>query len=235
MVKNLLLSAGFVVGVAGVGFASGQAVMQIGPGPIGDGTRPAGHGAILYDNGDTDGHNGYSTWNQIGRWIYDDFVVPDPGWIDQDFHVYHLWNSGAIGVGTDMVVDFYLDNGGVPGAFHQGATGRVYSEIPTGRVWFGRPELEVCVDFDDLILAPGRYWVAYSVARPENGFSMVRQGITGSELWWRADDIGFFGPGSQNFGVQADGAWWITGQVIPAPGALALLGLGGLAAIRRRR
>ena len=69
---------------------------------------------------------------------------------------------------------------------------------------------------------------------PDNNFQMVRSTVTGSELWVNYADLGF-GPGSGIFGVPADAAFTLSGEVVPAPGALALLGLGGIAAIRRRR
>jgi MYXO-CTERM domain-containing protein len=63
---------------------------------------------------------------------------------------------------------------------------------------------------------------------------MIRQDINLNECWLDYDDLGGFQPGSTQFGAPADLAFQITGEVVPAPGALALLGLAGLAGRRRR-
>jgi len=213
------------------GLASGQAI-QIGPGlDVNTGADPFSHRDFPWNNGDTDGTNGYSTWLDLGRYIYDDFSL-DQGYYLNYFHLLHIWNSFPPGSGTGLALDFYADAGGAPGAHIVTANITNYSEVATGRVWFGRQEARISVDFADIALGAGNYWVSYSVDGPENGFSMIRSQVTGSELWWRADDLGIFGPGSQSFGVQADGAWVLG---FPAPGALALLGLAGLGASRRRR
>jgi len=213
------------------GLASAQAI-QTGPDlDVTTGRDPFSDGWI-WDNGDTDGSNGYSTWLDLGRYIYDDFSL-DRNLVWQSFHLLHIWNSFPPGSGTGLALDFYADAGGAPGAHIATANITIYSEVATGRTWFGRQEAAIDVGFTGINLGAGNYWLSYSVDGPENGFSMIRSGVTGSELWWRADDLGVFGPGSQSFGVQADGAWYLS--VHPAPGALALLGLGGLAASRRRR
>jgi len=228
--KTRIVSLFAVASVAGL--AAAQSI-QVGPGaPTNLGSDPFSHRDVLWDNGDTDGTNGYSTWLDLGRYIYDDFSLSSSA-VLQDFHLLHIWNSFPPGSGTGLALDFYADAGGAPGAHIATASISNYSEVATGRNWFGRQEARISVDFADIALGAGNYWVSYSVDGPENGFSMIRSTVTGSELWWRADDLGIFGPGSSSFGVAADGAWVLTG--IPAPGALALLGLGGLAASRRRR
>lgn len=221
------------------GVASAQAV-SIGNGvPANLGNDPFTQRATLWDNGDTDGSNGYSdaTSGVFGaaRSLLDDFEVTDnAGWVLNDFHTLGLWSSGGSGLGSTYNLKFWSDNAGSPGSVIATANVTSYAENNTGRTWFSRPEHMIDVTFDDVVLGPGRYWVEMQVVGSDNHFTMVRSSITGSEAWVNYADFGF-GPGSSVFGVSADIAYSLTGDIAPAPGALALLGLGGAAAIRRRR
>jgi hypothetical protein len=198
----------------------------------------AASGDLLWDNYDTDGSNGYSMAD-VGafgaqRALMDDFQVPDGGWSVTDFHALMLWNSGAVGAGWDFYLEFRPDVGGQPDP-NPGivTTGHVYGEVATGRSWFSRAEVEVSLDFDAVSLAAGTYWWYGYVVGPENAFMMIRADYLLNPCWLDYDDLGGFQSGFTQFGVDADLAFQITG-VIPAPGALALLGLAGLARRRRR-
>jgi hypothetical protein len=190
---------------------------------------------LLWDNGDTDGSNGYSNADRGAfgalRTLLDDFVVPDGGWVLQDFHSYQIWNSMPPGSGTDYSLSIRADAGGSPGAVIATAVTQSYSEAATGRVWFGRQEYETTYTFDDIPLGPGVYWIEGNVIGPENNFWMIRQQVTGSECWINYEDFGGMMPGSALFGGPADLSFKLTG--IPEPASLFLLGLGALA-LRRR-
>ncbi len=226
------------------GMASAQAV-SVGNGNAANlGNDPFSSRATLWDNGDTDGSNGYSngTVNMIGasRSLLDDFEVTDAaGWFVNDFHSLTLWAGGGSELGIGYNLTFWSDASGSPGSPIETAVVTNYQEMPTGRTWFSRPEMEHWVDFNDVFLPQGRYWIEMQIiadpATLDNNFQMVRAGITGSESWVNYDDFGGLFPGSAIFGGAADLAFSLTGEVAPAPGALALLGLGGIAAIRRRR
>jgi len=189
---------------------------------------------LLWDNGDTDGSNGYSNAPRDAfgyqRDLLDDFVVPAGGWVLQDLHTFQIWYSLPPGSGTDFVLNIRDDNGGSPGNVIATAVTQSYSEAATGRVWFSRQEYEMTYNFNDIALSAGTYWIEGHVVGPENNFWMIHQGITGSECWVNYEDLGY-GPGSGQFGVQADLAFTLTG--IPEPASLFLLGLGVLA-LRRR-
>lgn len=227
-----------IVSIAGV--ASAQSV-SVGNGiPVNLGNDPFSNRATLWDNGDTDGSNGYSqaTSGVFGasRSTLDDFEVTDSaGWILNDFHTLALYSGGGTNNGSGYNLTFWSDASGAPGAPIATANVTSFSESTTGRTWFSRPELAQDVVFDDIYLAPGRYWVEMQVIATDNAFQMVRAGVTGSECWVNYADFGGLMPGSSIFGTRADIAYSLTGDVAPAPGALALLGLGGLAAARRRR
>src|SRR6185503_16676203 len=100
----------------------------------------------LLDNGDTDGSNGYSN-AVVGvfgarRTLLDDFVVPAPGFVLDEFAWRHLWNSFPSGSGTGLEMSIRSDAGGSPGPVIMTLTPSGYTEAATGRVWFGRPENE---------------------------------------------------------------------------------------------
>lgn len=233
-----LVSALTLASVAGI--ASAQAV-QVGPGaPVDSYNDGFTNRSTLWDNGDTDGTNGYSqaTSGVFGayRATVDDFVVSDAaGWRLNSFSTLGLWTSGAAGIGTGYNLWFHADNSGAPGSVVATANVTSYAEARTGRTWFSRPEVAIDVTFDDVILAQGTYWVQMQVIGPENHFQMVRSQVTGSEMWINYADFGGLMPGSAVFGAAADAAYSLGGEVVPAPASLALLGLGGLAAARRRR
>jgi hypothetical protein len=170
---------------------------------------------ILWDNGDTDGSNGYSIYYDLGRWLLDDFVVPEGGMTISDFHQTYIWNSFPPGTGTDYELNLYADDGGMTGAFLMALNTTLVSEVPTGRAFFGRNEAVGNVAIEPVFLDAGTYWLEMTVVGPENCFAMIHAYLTGSECWWRADDLGFFGPGSDNFGTAADVNFCLTGDPPP--------------------
>jgi hypothetical protein len=192
---------------------------------------------VLWDQYDTDGVNGLSMADAgafgYQRALLDDFQVTGGDWTITDFHCFMLWNTMQPGSGWDFYLEFRPDVGGQPSS-NPGAvtTGHVYIETATGRTWFSRPESEMKLQFDPITLSPGTYWFYGFVVGPENCFMMARSTITLSPCWLDYADYGGLQPGINVFGVDYDLAFQITG--VPAPGALALLGLAGLARRRRR-
>ncbi len=101
------------------------------------------------------------------------------------------------------------------------------------------------LNFGGATLGPGTYWLAAYVARPFAGggqwyWLASSQAVAGSESFFHNPGGGFGAggapvPGSAVFDAPADMAFVLEGTATPAPGALALLGLGGLVAGRRRR
>jgi MYXO-CTERM domain-containing protein len=100
-------------------------------------------------------------------------------------------------------------------------------------------------DLTGVTLGAGTYWLTAWVERPFG---------TGGQWFWAQSDTtngseaffhnpgGGFGLGTNPFpgsvltgGIPTDLAFTLSGDVVPAPSALALLGLGGLVAGRRRR
>ncbi len=190
----------------------------------------------LWDNGPPDGSSGYSnaTENTFGirRALLDDFTL-DGDSILQDFHWEHIWNFFPPGSGTGMELLFRSDAGGAPGEVVATANITSYSEVGTGVTYFDRPGAESWVTFDDIALGAGTYWFEATIVGPEHNHWLIHTTVLGSECWVNYDDLGGLQSGTNQFGTAADLYFVLTG--IPAPGALALLGLAGLAGRRRRR
>ena len=189
----------------------------------------------LWDNGPPDDEGAYSnaTVNTFGvrRALLDDFVL-DGDSVLQDFHWQHIWNTLPPGSGSGMELSFRSDAGGAPGNVIATANITSYSEMGTGVTWFSRPGAESWVTFDDIALGAGTYWFEGTIVGPENNFWLTAD-VRNEPCWVNYDDFGGLQPGRDIFGVDSDINFILTG--IPAPGALALLVLTGLAGRRRRR
>lgn len=170
----------------------------------------------LWDNGDTDGSNGYSHAPAAAfgyrRSVLDDFVVP-PGvnWSAQGLSWLLIWDGGGTGLGTGAEIIFHADSAGSPGAVVATAVVTGWSEVATGRSWFGRAEDRVTALFDTVTLGPGTYWVEFLPIGPQNSYCMIRQSITGSQCWVNYADYGGLQPGSSMFEVGADLSWMLLG------------------------
>lgn len=109
------------------------------------------------------------------------------------------------------------------------------------------PVARVELDVPDFVLAPGGYWLGFSIGDAgvgASGFVAETLGATGIGGPLNDGNAFYFqGDGSNNpwnwvdvtstWGGPMDAAYFIT--EVPAPGAAALLGLGGLLYARRRR
>jgi len=181
------------------------------------GLNPIGGRDVLWDNGDTDGTNGWSNADAgaIGfqRTCLDDFVVPaGEEWTITDFHSFQLWNTYPIGSGTDYLLSFWSDNAGTPGTIFATAVTVSYAEIATGRTWFGRLEYETDYVFEPIVLTEGTYWIEGNVIGPENNFWMIHASpIIGAEAWVNYEDLGGLQSGTTQFGAPAGMSFTLTG------------------------
>jgi hypothetical protein len=193
-------------------------------------------GDTLWANNAVNGVNGYSnaTAGVFGfrRTLLDDFDLS----FDSIIHEMH-WNSvwgtpmgGAMGVGVEISIR--SDLAGTPGATIAVANLTGYSEVFTGNVYFSREEVTHWAAFSGIALPAGRYWLEATVQGPENNFWLTSNQLL-NECWVNYEDLGGLAPGTAEFGVASDINFILTG--LPAPGALALLGVAGLAGSRRRR
>ncbi len=201
---------------------------------------------IIFDNGGPDGVNGYSVGEHSFGWreVADDFVLGDEHdyWYVTDAHFSVVWNSsGGLGNITQVNVNFYEDTGAGPAMTPMGISPGVVNlaaEAYTGATYFGRQEVVYDVIFDPVMLASGvTYWISLTpMACPENLFwlnSNQAPDIFGNESYVDMEGLhNRWTPSSAAFGTGADMSFYLTG--VPAPGALALLGLAGLIGRRRR-
>ena len=137
-------------------------------------------------------------------------------------HVYSSPEAAGADLAGD-VISIYLDAAaGDPG-------------ISYNADWAGSGDM-VTLDLSGFSLDAGSYMIAVQANNEfgGNGQTGIMSSDLGNSDGWQANPAGGFGFG----GLQQTGnnyAYSIDGSAIPAPGALALIGLAGLASRRRRK
>lgn len=173
---------------------------------------------------------------------YDAFMVMDVSFGGNvnitDITTYYTAGNWPLGAGTATLNIFANDGSGLPAPGDFPGNG---SSVATNAVAFGAGQA-ITASGLNLNLAPGNYWVGLT---PEISFGNFGQQFHEAAAPDGGPDHsasrnfngGFgFGPdwfASSTRGSVTDGAITILGT--PTPGTLALLGLGGLVASRRRR
>lgn len=181
-------------------------------------------GGYLVDYGSQGGGSGYSISGANaafqGFTQFQPFTVTDAGGWDLDsvgIYGFTTFNpSGGAAIGAILG-----DSGGMPDEGSIFADGLLFN-LPTfgdGGAW-----VDASVD---LILAPGTYWVRMAAPDPDYTATAV-YAIGGPDGYSRRNNDG-------SMFLRTPVALRVAGEVVPAPGSLALLGLAGLAAGRRRR
>ena len=166
--------------------------------------------------------------------VADDAIFDTPVQI-LDFHANVIQDAGWTHDGNITLDVYDTAGGGGPGAIVATHTGE-FTSMDTGDDYFGRDDFDYWIEGIDIRLDAGNYWF---VIRNEGG------GGAGTN-YWMTSDVGDSGPGSDRgwFSLDSGGTWapegadWnhafvVTG--IPEPTTCLLLGLGGLALLRRRR
>jgi len=124
-----------------------------------------GRGDLLWDNGEPDGRNGLggSFYYNYDNQLIDDFTNEED-WFVTDGHFSFIWNSGA-GTGNleKARIRFYQDQGDCDPSKDEYADTYATSitETLTGDYYFSRPEIAVDVEFDEVALPPGNWWVSF--------------------------------------------------------------------------
>ncbi len=197
------------------------------PGPNPSGPQPPymwfhPDGPPLWDNGVTDGSNGFSN-AVVGafgarRTLLDDFVVPPTEiWSVTGFSWTHVWGSGApAGTGTGDDFRIVADLAGSPDIGTVVGVGNVtaYSEMDTGSVFFSRPEVASTATFDPIIVPAGTFWIDHTIIGPENNFHLSKATVTGNECWVNYDDLGGLQSCTAQFSAPADINYALFGTVV---------------------
>ena len=180
------------------------------------GGAPAAAQDLLWDNGPTDGSNGYSNAvvDVFGfrRTLLEDFTIADgESWEITQLQWTHIWNVLIDPSGMGVEVAFRMDDAGMPGAVIGDTIPTGYMEVETGLEWFGRPEMMSTGSFEPFVLGPGTYWFEATIVGTDNNFWMARaEPLIGAECWVNYDDLGGLLSGSGIFGVAANlnfGLW----------------------------
>jgi hypothetical protein len=219
-------------------------------------------GDPVWYGGDWDERDGLISQNnaQLHGITYDDFTVTAPINVNEIFGNF-LMNSAVGGTMTGMFWEIREnitpgDGGTVIIAGH---TSAVSSQEQTGNV-FGDPPNEffewnilIDVSAEGHTLQPGTYHLGYALATSSNatpptqwGFVSTTSGTNGfgsplanGNSYLNSNSFGFSFEPWDSEDLLGQGPWDVSfglnGTVIPAPGAIALLGLAGLVGRRRRR
>jgi hypothetical protein len=196
--------------------------------------------------------------------------VPSPGYLAFTFDNFAWTNAGGGMVGSigghfisagngpitgvtyaqwEIRSGVSVGNGGTLIASGSGvpvATSTAFNSLMTGAP-SADPVLRVELDVADFALAPGNYWLGFSIGDAGAGVGgFVAETIGANGIGGPLNDgnaIYFQGDGTtipwnwvdvaSTWGGPMDAAYFI--NEVPAPGAAALLALGGLLATRRRR
>ncbi|MCX6661565.1 MAG: hypothetical protein NTY91_03345 [Euryarchaeota archaeon] len=169
---------------------------------------------LLYDNGPVDGLNGLSCIYQEGvldREIIDEFTNTEE-WTITGGEYSVLVNGGGSSI-TGCVVEFFEDG---PSTVDYAVRTATISQVLTGAYYFGRPEIRVTCTFDEVVLAPGTWWVCFQTVHTENCFSLSAA-VVGSPVYCALPDIGYprWTPGISVFGGDYDLSWLLTGSAGP--------------------
>ena len=190
-------------------------------------TSPAigGRQDLLWENGEPDGLNGLAGSYYYGNSniIIDDFTLDaDSTATGGDFSF--MWNTGS-GTGNLDTVNmfFFEEEGDCDPSMDEYAYLEVnsFEEELSGDIYFGRPEIVVTVEFDDVELPAGDWWVGF---QPDSvgedlGYMLTAEN-KGCEIMI---DLPYFGyprwtPGSSPWGLEYDLAWALTGYSSGPPG-----------------
>ena len=188
-------------------------------------------------NGDADRTNGLAAEfnTDVGdAYVFEDFDFAG-GTITDIFGNYYISTTVT---GYMYEIRSGMSNGFGGNLLASGNTDGAFSVSPNGWDDFGFTGYTLAADIDDLTLAAGTYMVALSPIGNGSGRAFV-QTTSGANGYGTPNDNNLNWFFSNTFGANYienyQGADFSYGVNIPAPASVALLGLGGLAATRRRR
>ena len=227
--------------LGGMGTALGVTSMAVANDPIVFDNIPAGYNMNTAMSSQFDSNYPFDSQTA------DDFVIG--GGVDTFVTGVNWWGSffnGPAAPVSAFNILIYADAGGVPTGGPNDPSGTAlasYTLLPGE--WS-----EVDIDGNDFeysaklpasftATAGETYWLAVQAVMffpPQWGIDQSA-GVQGSNnvIGFPLLGIPYWSDGAAVFGVKLDDAFQLTGVPVPAPGALALLGIAGVAGMRRRR
>ncbi|MBK7404249.1 MAG: hypothetical protein IPJ41_06345 [Phycisphaerales bacterium] len=196
-----------------------------------------------YANGNGNAYSGLGAFGAVyDLMLCDDFSTTGDNVITQVTGDYVTFFGGTPANG--LQVDILQNNGGTPGALIASQTAAVTGAANFSDTLFGLAGRRLTANVNIPLAANTNYFIMIQPVDLSSGgdwyYQIVSASSNGSDVHMRDGGRGNAGYGFSNWTSSGayNGFAGTSGmeiRAIPAPGALALLGLGGLAATRRRR
>ena len=165
----------------------------------------------------------------------DDFTIDSAMNLSSASMVLGGWNGYAGLTGVDgFTVSIFSSVDAAGASIYGDVLAMWFDTASANGDWLGGGDL-ISFDLGGVELAAGSYWIGITPANAygANGQTGAYHSDLGDNSGAQANPAGAFGFITQSTGVNY--AYRLDGTAVPAPGALALLGLAGIAARRRRR
>jgi len=222
--KKICLGLTAVATCALTAFASADVIMD----QIGD---MDGSAQVANISASQDFEDAYNAYDVIA---IDDFTIDTAMNLSSASMVLGGWNGFAGSAGVDgYTVSIFSSTDAAGASIFGDVLAIAFGAGDLSADWMGGGEL-LTFDLGGVELAAGTYWIGITPANAyaANGQTGAYQSSIGDNGGYQANPAGAFGFITQPTGTNY--AYRLDGTGVPAPGALALLGLAGLAGRRRR-